>query len=348
MPVQAIAWSPSGAVRIVDQRALPETKVERDLETGDAVADAIRTLQVRGAPLIGITAAMGLVAGTRDLRAAPRDRFLAGLDELVRLLGVTRPTAVNLRWALDRMARVAAETPGGWGGAAIWERLQAEATAIWEEDRAMCRRIGEAGLPLVPDGAKVLTHCNAGALATGGIGTALAPIYLAHDAGRRVHVFVDETRPVLQGARLTAWELVHAGIPCTVIADAVSGSLMRQAQVDLVIVGADRIAANGDFANKIGTYSLAVLALHHGVPFYCAAPSTTIDAALADGDGIPIEQRGPEEVKTIAGRPVAPAAAAALNPGFDVTPAHYVSAFVTDRGLEQPPFGDGAVASPGR
>jgi len=348
MPVQAIAWSPSGAVRIVDQRALPETKVERDLETGDAVADAIRTLQVRGAPLIGITAAMGLVAGTRDLRAAPRDRFLAGLDELVRLLGVTRPTAVNLRWALDRMARVAAETPGGWGGAAIWERLQAEATAIWEEDRAMCRRIGEAGLPLVPDGAKVLTHCNAGALATGGIGTALAPIYLAHDAGRRVHVFVDETRPVLQGARLTAWELVHAGIPCTVIADAVSGSLMRQAQVDLVIVGADRIAANGDFANKIGTYSLAVLALHHGVPFYCAAPSTTIDAALADGDGIPIEQRGPEEVKTIAGRPVAPAAAAALNPAFDVTPARYVSAFVTDRGLEQPPFGDGAVASPGR
>jgi len=348
MPVQAIAWSPSGAVRIVDQRALPETKIERDLETGDAVADAIRTLQVRGAPLIGITAAMGLVAGTRDLRAAPRDRFLAGLDELVRLLGVTRPTAVNLRWALDRMARVAAETPGGWGGAAIWERLQAEATAIWEEDRAMCRRIGEAGLPLVPDGAKVLTHCNAGALATGGIGTALAPIYLAHDAGRRVHVFVDETRPVLQGARLTAWELVHAGIPCTVIADAVSGSLMRQAQVDLVIVGADRIAANGDFANKIGTYSLAVLALHHGVPFYCAAPSTTIDAALADGDGIPIEQRGPEEVKTIAGRPVAPAAAAALNPAFDVTPARYVSAFVTDRGLEQPPFGDGAVASPGR
>ena len=348
MPVQAIAWSPSGAVRIVDQRALPETKIERDLETGDAVADAIRTLQVRGAPLIGIAAAMGLVAGTRELRAAPRDRFLAGLDELVRLLGATRPTAVNLSWALDRMARVAAETPGGWGGAAIWERLQAEATAIWAEDRAMCRRIGEAGLPLVPDGAKVLTHCNAGALATGGIGTALAPIYLAHDAGRRVHVFVDETRPVLQGARLTAWELVHAGIPCTVIADAVSGSLMRQAQVDLVIVGADRIAANGDFANKIGTYSLAVLALHHGVPFYCAAPSTTIDAALADGDGIPIEQRGPEEVKTIAGRPVAPAAAAALNPAFDVTPARYVSAFVTDRGLEQPPFGDGAVVSPGR
>ena len=341
MSVQAIAWSPSGAVRIVDQRALPEAKIERDLETGEAVADAIRTLQVRGAPLIGIAAAMGLVAGTRELRAAPRDRFLVRLDELARLLGATRPTAVNLRWALDRMTRVAMETPGNWGSSGVWERLQAEATAIWEEDRAMCRRIGEAGLPLIPDGAKVLTHCNAGALATGGIGTALAPIYLAHEAGRRVHVFVDETRPVLQGARLTAWELVHAGIPCTVIVDAVAGSLMRRAQVDLVIVGADRIAANGDFANKIGTYSLAVLALHHGVPFYCAAPSTTIDAALADGEGIPIEQRGSDEVKTVAGRPVAPAAAAALNPAFDVTPARYVTGFVTDRGLEQPPFGDG-------
>src|SRR5439155_296026 len=244
MPVQAIAWSPSGAVRIVDQRALPEAKIERDLESGEAVAEAIRTLQLRGAPLIGIAAAMGLVAGTRELRAAPRERFLARVDELVRLLGATRPTAVNLRWALDRMARVARGTPGTWGGAAVWERLQAEATAIWEEDRAMCRRIGEAGLPLLPDGAKVLTHCNAGALATGGIGTALAPIYLAHEAGRRLHVFVDETRPVLQGARLTAWELVHAGIPCTVIADAVAGLLMRQARVDLVIVGADRIAAN--------------------------------------------------------------------------------------------------------
>jgi len=340
MSVQAIAWSPSGAVRIVDQRALPEAEIERDLESGEAVADAIRTLQVRGAPLIGIAAAMGLVAGTRELRAAPRESFLARLNELTRLLGAARPTAVNLRWALDRMVRAATATPGA--GAALWERLRAEATAIWEEDRAMCRRIGEAGLPLVPDGAKVLTHCNAGALATGGIGTALAPIYLAHDAGRRVEVFVDETRPVLQGARLTAWELVHAGIPCTVIADGAAGSLMREGRVDLVIVGADRIAANGDFANKIGTYSLAVLAQHHGVPFYCAAPSSTIDAALRDGGGIPIEQRAPDEVKSVAGRLIAPREADALNPAFDVTPARYVTAFLTDRGLEQPPFRDGA------
>src|SRR5438552_6328645 len=337
MPVQAIAWSPSGAVRIVDQRALPEACIERDLESVEAVAEAIRTLQVRGAPLIGIAAAMGLVAGTRELRGAPREQFLARLGQLVELLAAARPTAVNLRWALDRMAAVAAHLPGA--GSAIWERLHAEATAIWEEDRAMCRRIGEAGLPLVPDGAKVLTHCNAGALATGGIGTALAPIYLAHEAGRTLHIFVDETRPVLQGARLTAWELSHAGIACTLIADAAAGSLMRQAKVDLVLVGADRIAVNGDFANKIGTYPLAVLARHHGVPFYCAAPSATIEGALRDGAGIPSERRSPGHMNTVAGRPVAPAAVAALNPAFDVTPARYVPGYITDRGLRKPPFG---------
>ncbi len=341
MSIQAISWSPSGAVRIVDQRALPETRIERDLETAEAVAEAIRTLQLRGAPLIGIAAAMGLVAGTRERRGAGRDAFLGRVAELARLLAATRPTAVNLQWAVDRMVRVAGATPGD--GASIWERLQAEASAIWEEDRAMCRRIGEAGLPLVPDGTTVLTHCNAGALATGGIGTALAPVYLAHEAGRRVHVFVDETRPVLQGARLTAWELAHAGVPCTVIADGAAGSLMRQAKIDVVLVGADRIAANGDFANKIGTYPLAVLALHHGVPFYCAAPSSTIDCALADGDGIPIEQRAPDELKTLAGRVLAPAQVDALNPAFDVTPARYVTGFVTDRGVQRPPFRDGAA-----
>jgi methylthioribose-1-phosphate isomerase len=337
MSVQAIAWSPSGAVRIVDQRALPAAPIERDLESAEAVADAIRTLQVRGAPLIGIAAAMGLVVGMRARRASSRDSFLAHLDELVQLLVGTRPTAINLRWALERMASAARAAPGD--GSALWERLRTEATAIWEEDRAMCRRIGEAGLPLIPDGAKVLTHCNAGALATGGIGTALAPIYLASEAGRRVQVFVDETRPLLQGARLTAWELGRAGIPCTVIVDAAAGSLMRRAAVDLVIVGADRIAANGDFANKIGTYPLAVLARHHGVPFYCAAPSSTIDPGLADGDAIPIEQRAAEEIKTLAGHAIAPAEAAALNPAFDVTPARYVTGFITDRGLAKPPFG---------
>jgi methylthioribose-1-phosphate isomerase len=242
-----------------------------------------------------------------------------------------------LGWALDRMRRIALATAGD--GAALWEALHGEASAIWEEDRAMCRRIGEHGLALIPDGANVLTHCNAGALATGGIGTALAPIYLAHEAGRRVHVFVDETRPVFQGSRLTAWELSRAHVPCTVIPDSAAATLMRAARVDLVLVGADRIAANGDFANKVGTYALAVLARHHGVPFYCAAPWSSVDPALADGDAIPIEQRGPEEVKVVGGRQVAPESVPALNLAFDVTPARYVTGYLTDRGLRMPPFG---------
>ena len=249
MSVQAIAWSAAGAVRILDQRALPEAEIMRDLESAEAVADAIRTMQVRGAPLIGIAAAMGLVAGTRDGRGSPRAAFLDRLAPLVALLGAARPTAVNLRWALERMRQVAEATPGD--GSALWERLHAEATAIWEEDRAMCRRIGEHGLGLLTNGANVLTHCNTGALATGGIGTALAPIYLAHEQGRKVHVYVDETRPLLQGSRLTTWELMHAGIACTLITDGAAATLMRQAKVDMVLVGADRICANGDFANKI-------------------------------------------------------------------------------------------------
>ena len=336
MPIQAISWSPSGAVRIIDQRALPEAEITRDLESAESVADAIRTLQVRGAPLIGIAAAMGLVAAMRDDRALARATFLGLLNQRATLLGAARPTAVNLRWALERMLTTAAATPGE--GSNLWERLHVEATSIWEEDRAMCRRIGEYGLSILSDGANVLTHCNTGALATGGIGTALAPIYLAHEQGRRLHVYIDETRPLLQGSRLTAWELMHAGIACTLITDATAATLMRQAKVDTVLVGADRICANGDFANKIGTYGLAVLARHHGVPFYCAAPWSTVDASLADGDLIPIEQRAPSEVTAMAGRPIAPDGVAALNPAFDVTPSRYVTAFITDRGIVQPPF----------
>ena len=336
MSIQAIAWSPSGAVRIIDQRALPAALVHRDLESLADMAEAIRTLQVRGAPLIGIAAAMGLVAGLRDARDLPREEFVARVEQAVASLAATRPTAVNLRWALERMRAAAQAAPGE--AAAVWARLRAEACAIWDEDRAMCRSIGAAGLPLVPDGAGVLTHCNAGALATGGIGTALAPIYLAHEAGRRIHVYVDETRPVLQGARLTAWELMEAKVPCTLAADGVAASLMHEGRIGLVLVGADRIAANGDFANKIGTYPLAVLARHHGVPFYCCAPSSTIDPHVPDGDAIPIEQRPAEEVTTLAGRPLAPAGVAVYNPAFDVTPAGLVTAFVTDRGVRQPPF----------
>jgi methylthioribose-1-phosphate isomerase len=341
MPIQAISWSPSGGVRIIDQRALPEAEITRDLESAESVADAIRQLQVRGAPLIGIAAAMGLVAATREHRTDARADFLARVAQVSEVLADARPTAVNLRWALHRMANAAQGTKGD--AAAVWERLRAEATAIWEEDRAMCRSIGEHGLTILPDGANVLTHCNTGALATGGIGTALAPIYLAHEQGRKVHVYVDETRPLLQGARLTMWELVHAGIRCTLITDAAAGTLMRQAKVDLVLVGADRICANGDFANKIGTYGLAVLARHHGVPFYCAAPWSTVDSSLPEGDLIPIEQRAPEEVTVMAGRPIAPGGAAALNPAFDVTPARYVTGFITDRGVVQPPFSESAT-----
>lgn len=339
VPIQAISWSPSGAVRIIDQRALPEAEITCDLESAESVAEAIRQLQVRGAPLIGIAAAMGLVAAMREQRSADRAGFLARAKDFAAVLGAARPTAVNLRWALERMLRVAEGTPGE--GADLWERLRLEASAIWEEDRAMCRRIGEHGLTLLADGAKVLTHCNTGALATGGIGTALAPVYLAHEQGRNVHVYVDETRPLLQGSRLTMWELGHAGIPCTLITDASAAALMREAKVDVVLVGADRICSNGDFANKIGTYGLAVLARHHGVPFYCAAPWSTVDASLADGDLIPIEQRSPAEVTVIAGRPIAPEGVTALNPAFDVTPARYVTGFVTDRGIVQPPLSEG-------
>jgi methylthioribose-1-phosphate isomerase len=337
MPIQAISWSPSGAVRILDQRALPEAEITHDLDSAEAVAEAIRTLQVRGAPLIGIAAAMGLIAALRDQRSTPRAPFLQRLEQLATLLGNARPTAVNLRWALTRMVRIAEATPGD--GATLWERLRTEANAIWDEDRDMCRRIAEHGLPVLKNGANVLTHCNTGALATGGIGTALAPIYLAHEQGRRVHVYIDETRPLLQGSRLTAWELMHAGISCTVITDGAAATLLKQAKVDVVLVGADRICANGDFANKIGTYGLAVLARHHDVPFYCAAPWSTVDATLAQGDRIPIEQRAPAEVTVIAGRPIAPEGAAALNPAFDVTPARFVRGFITDRGIVQPPFG---------
>ncbi len=336
MPIQAISWSPSGAVRIIDQRALPEAEITRDLDSAESVAEAIKQLQVRGAPLIGIAAAMGLVAGTREHRSETLGAFLARVTQISELLADARPTAVNLRWALHRMANVAQGTSGD--AAAVWDRLRVEATAIWEEDRAMCRKIGEHGLSVLPDGANILTHCNTGALATGGIGTALAPIYLAHEQGRRVHVYVDETRPLLQGARLTMWELGHAGIPCTLITDAAAGTLMRQAKVDIVLVGADRICANGDFANKIGTYGLAVLARHHGVPFYCAAPWSTVDSSLPEGELIPIEERAPAEVTVMAGRPIAPSGAAALNPAFDVTPARYVTGFITDRGIVQPPF----------
>ncbi len=334
--IEAVRWSPEGTgVRIIDQRLLPNEYVERDLRTLDEVCDAIRTLAVRGAPAIGVAGAMGIVAALARDAALPREAFVARAREVAATVRATRPTAVNLPWAVDRMRRVLAR-PGD--APALLQALRDEASAILEEDRAMCRRIGEHGLPLIPDRAVVLTHCNAGALATGGMGTALAPVYLAAAAGREVQVFADETRPLLQGSRLTAWELARAGIPVTVLADSMAASLMRERRVDLVIVGADRIAANGDVANKIGTYPLAIAARYHGIPFYVAAPWSTFDPATPAGAGIEIEQRDAREVRAGFGVATAPAEAAIYNPAFDVTPAELVTAIVSDRGVHRPPF----------
>ena len=339
MPIiEAVRWSPDGeAVRIIDQRRLPTAEVTLDLRTLDEVCDAIRTLAVRGAPAIGVAGAMGLATSLVTCEHKSDDAFRARLARHAAAIRGTRPTAVNLPWAIDRMLAVAA-SGGALSSAALLARLRDEATAILEEDRAMCRRIGEAGLALIPDGARVLTHCNAGALATAGIGTALAPIYLAAEQGRRVQVWADETRPLLQGSRLTAWELARAGIPVTVIADNMAASVMRAGKIDLCIVGADRIAANGDVANKIGTYGVALAAARHGIPFYVAAPTSTLDPATATGADIRIEERDPREVADGFGARTAPPEAAVFNPAFDVTPAELVTAIVTDRGVFRAPY----------
>jgi len=335
--VESIRWSPDGdAVRIIDQTQLPGRLVERDLRSIDDVCEAILRLAVRGAPAIGIAGAMGLVTSLRSFLGDSRDAFDARVRAHAERLRATRPTAINLPRALDRMATRASGTRGGPDD--VLAALRAEATALLDEDRAMCQRIGEHALPLIADGARILTHCNAGALATGGIGTALAPIYLAHEAGRRVHVYVDETRPLLQGSRLTAWELARAGIPATVIADGAAASLMRAGAIELCIVGADRIAANGDVANKIGTYGVALAAQHHGLPFYVAAPTSTLDPALPNGDAVPIERRAPDELAHLHGTRLTPEGAGIENPAFDVTPAEMVTAIVTDRGLFTRPY----------
>jgi methylthioribose-1-phosphate isomerase len=335
--IESVQWSPDGdGVRIVDQTKLPEQLLERDLRTLDDVCDAIARLLVRGAPAIGIAGAMGLVVSLTPFTGESRESLEKRVHAHAKALRATRPTAVNLPRALDRMLARVRSTPGS--SADLMDALRDEATRLREEDRAMCQRIGEHGVALIADGARVLTHCNAGALATTGIGTALAPIYRAHELGRRVHVFVDETRPLLQGGRLTAWELTRAGIPVTVIVDAAVASLIRSGEVSLCLVGADRIAANGDVANKIGTYGMAVAAQHHGVPFYVAAPTSTLDPTLLNGDLIPIEQRSPDEIKRLGQARLTPDEVEVENPAFDVTPAEMVTAIVTDQGVYRRPF----------
>ena len=335
--IRTVDWSPDGrAVRIIDQRRLPETFVERDLSTLDDVCDAIRSLAVRGAPAIGVAGAMGMVVALEPFADETSDRFFERVQAIAAAIRATRPTAVNLPSAIDRM--LAAAHVGGGAPRTIIDALRSEATTIRDEDRAMCERIGINGLPLIPDGSRVLTHCNAGALATAGIGTALAPIYLAAASGRRVEVFVDETRPLLQGSRLTSWELTRAGIPVTVITDNMAASLMRAGRLDLCIVGADRIAANGDVANKVGTYGVAVAAHHHGLPMYVAAPWSTFDPATPNGEAIAIEQREADEVRRGFGRLTAAPAASVYNPAFDVTPGALITAIVSDRGVHRRPY----------
>ncbi len=327
---EPIAWTDHGGIRILDQTRLPHEERYLDLESLDAAAEAIRSLRVRGAPLIGIAAAMA-VAGEAARRPDPS---LAAVRDACARLGATRPTAVNLHWALRRMQRRAEAAAGA--GEGLPAALRSEAQAIWDEDRGMCLRIGELGAELIPPGATVCTICNAGALATGGIGTALAPVYLLRQRGRAPHVLVPETRPLLQGSRLTAWELTRAGVACTLMADGMIAGRLRRGDVACALVGADRIAANGDFANKIGTYALALAARAHEVPLYVLAPSSTIDPATPDGGSIPIEERAPEEVAGWLGRRTAPEGVEVWNPAFDVTPAALVTAFVTDRGVIAP------------
>jgi methylthioribose-1-phosphate isomerase len=336
--VHAIEWR-DGTVRILDQTKLPGAESYLDLRGADDVARAIRALAVRGAPLLGIAAAYGLaLAAARSSAGGPRG-LLRDLARAERRLLASRPTAVNIRWALAR-ARAAAEAAaiGGEAEAVRFAVLQ-EAHLIAREDELSCRAIGERGARLIPAGANVLTHCNTGGLATGGTGTALGVILAAHRGGKRVHVWVSETRPLLQGSRLTAWELGRFAVPHSVIVDGAAGSLMARGMVDVVVVGADRIAANGDVANKVGTYQLAVLARHHGLPLYVAAPFSTVDASVRTGREIAIEERDPSEVVSALGVRIAPEGTAAANPAFDVTPAALVSAVITDRGTVRRPFG---------
>ena len=335
--IQSVRWTDDGlGVRIIDQRLLPAQFIEREVRTLDQLCEAIRTLAVRGAPAIGIAGAMGLVAALLPNESQARATFLGEARRVAKIITGTRPTAVNLAWAVQRLIDRAERTMGD--GPAMLAAMRNEATAILDEDRAMCRRIGEHGLEFLSGGTRVLTHCNAGALATGGIGTALAPLYLAHERGVELEVFVDESRPLLQGSRLTAWELQRAGIRVTVLTDGMAASLMRERGVDLCIVGADRIAANGDVANKIGTYGLAIAARYHNVPFVVAAPTSTVDPATLSGARIVIEQRTADEVRCMAGVITAPSDVCVYNPAFDVTPAALVSAIVTDRGIHRAPY----------
>jgi len=336
--VSTLHWvgGSDGHLVLLDQTLLPGEIRQIERRTVEAVWEAIKLLRVRGAPAIGVAAAYGVCVGIQTVAGSDEAALLARVAEVAEYLASSRPTAVNLFWALDRMRRRADQLRGTASPGEIASALLAEAQAIHEEDRQMCAAIGRHGAELLGEKTQLLTHCNAGALATGGDGTALAVIFAQQAAGRPLHVFVDETRPLLQGARLTAWELTQRRIPATLICDSMAASVMQAGRVQAVVVGADRIAANGDVANKIGTYGVAVLAAAHDVPFYVAAPTSTFDLSLASGEAIPIEQRDPAEITHPLGQQAAPADCDVYNPAFDVTPARLVRAIITERGVIEP------------
>ena len=334
--VRAIEWFDS-KLRILDQSKLPEEQIFINLDSYRDVVVAINEMKIRGAPAIGVAAAYGIALGALGIKTANKDDFLAQLNQMMQTFAASRPTAVNLFQAIDRMKKAAK----GDGIAEIRKSLVNEAKRIHQEETAATKRLSQLGAELIKDGFTVLTHCNAGPLATAGYGTALGVIKAAKEQGKKVSVFVTETRPVLQGARLTTWELMQEDIPVTLITDSMAGYFMKRGEIDCVIVGADRIAANGYTANKIGTYTLAVLANAHGIPFYVAAPTTTIDLSLTSGYQIPIEERSPEEVTHIRGVAIAPVGVRAANPAFDVTPHSYITAIITEKGIIRAPYTEG-------
>jgi methylthioribose-1-phosphate isomerase len=339
--IKTLEWTDDG-VRFIDQRKLPTEETYVTCSTYEEVAEAIRNMTVRGAPAIGVAAAMGIALGTRDAEGDHVAELRRNFEEICDTMAETRPTAVNLFWAIERMKRkfeAVSELPVPQ----IKQALITEAQRMYVEDIAACEAMGTHGATLMPASGGVLTHCNAGALATCGYGTALGVIRSAIDSGKKLHVFADETRPFLQGSRLTAWELMKDGIPTTVISDNMAGAMMRQGKIGAVIVGADRIAANGDVANKIGTYTVAVLAKEHGIPFYVAAPFSSIDLETPTGEQIPIEQRSAREVTHLAGKQIAPDGVKVENPAFDVTPNRYVSAIITECGVARPPYNESLV-----
>ncbi len=335
-----IDWQ-DDVIVMVDQRKLPSQEIYVRCRSSQEVARAIRTMVIRGAPAIGVAAAMGIALGMRRSTAKGTRQFAVEFQKTCDMMAATRPTAVNLFWAIDRMKRTFAEgAQAGESTDELSNRLEREARKIHDEDVASCRTMGAFGAEVVPDGARVLTHCNAGALATAGYGSALGVIRAAVEQGKKIAVFADETRPFLQGARLTAWELVRDGIHTTVITESMAGPLMRAGEIDMVVVGADRIAANGDTANKIGTYTVAVLAHEHKVPFYVAAPLSTIDLSTPDGDHIPIEERDQREITHIGSSRLTPVGANIRNPAFDVTPHRYIAGIITESGIVRPPYSE--------